>query len=229
MEAIILAGGFGTRLQKVVKDVPKPMAPIAGRPFLELLLSDLAKKGFERIVLSLYYKADLIMDHFGSSFSGLELEYVVEKEPLGTGGAVRLAMSKCHADHVFVFNGDTFLDLDVSQAEGVWQSYKQPILIAREVEDTARYGRLLVEGGRVTGFTEKGISSTGLINAGCYILGTKQLDEWPENKSFSLEIDFFANVVGKTSIRSLVTEGVFIDIGVPEDYHYAQTKLADFI
>ena len=112
MEAIVLAGGFGTRLRQVVTDVPKSMAPIAGRPFLEILLGSLARKGFQRIVLSLGFMAEKISDHFGTHFAGLELAYVVEETPLGTGGAVRLASTACTQDHVFVLNGDTYVDLE---------------------------------------------------------------------------------------------------------------------
>ena len=107
-EAIVLAGGFGTRLREVLPDLPKPMAPVAGRPFLEILLTSLADKGFSRVVLSLGYMADKIITYFGNSFTGLDLIYVVEDEPLGTGGAVRLALSQCLQDHIYILNGDTF-------------------------------------------------------------------------------------------------------------------------
>ena len=107
MEAIVLAGGFGTRLRQVVADVPKPMAPIADRPFLEILLGSLARKGFSQVVLSLGFMAEKISDHFGARFAGMDIAYVVEETPLGTGGAIRLALDACTQDHVFVFNGDT--------------------------------------------------------------------------------------------------------------------------
>lgn len=227
MEAIVLAGGFGTRLREVVPDVPKPMASVAGRPFLEILLNDLASKGFMRVVLSLGYKSEVIITHFGERFAGLEIAYVVEDAPLGTGGAVRLAMSQCSNDHVFIFNGDTFLDLEAQAVESLWQDCRNPIIVAREVGDTARYGRLLVESGRLTGFTEKGVSGPGLINAGCYVLGVSQLDAWPLNTPFSLEEDFFAQAVTVAPVNVFETNGHFIDIGVPDDYQRAQAELAE--
>lgn len=227
MEAIILAGGFGTRLREVVTDVPKPMAPVAGRPFLEIVLSSLAKKGFSRVVLSLGFMADSIIGHFKDTYEGLELEYVVETEPLGTGGAVRLAMTKSNCDHVYVFNGDTYLDLEVDELERHWQNRHNPIIVGREVPDTARYGRLVVDEGRVIGFAEKGLCGPGLINAGCYVFNHNQLDQFPVNKAFSLELDFLAKAVLSQTIDAFVTHGHFIDIGVPEDYHRAQTELAD--
>lgn len=226
MEAIVLAGGFGTRLHKVVPDLPKPMAPVAGRPFLEILLSDLACKGFKRVVLSLGFRAEVIIAHFGERFAGLGIAYAVEDTPLGTGGAVRLGMSRCLGEHVFIFNGDTFLDLEADAVERLWQKYRHPIIVAREVSDTARYGRLLVKRGRVVGFTEKGVSGPGLINAGCYVLGAGQLDAWPLNTPFSLEADYFARAVKTESVDVFETQGFFIDIGVPEDYLRAQTLLA---
>ncbi|MBC7204204.1 MAG: NTP transferase domain-containing protein, partial [Pusillimonas sp.] len=142
MEAIILAGGFGTRLRTVVPDLPKPMARVAGKPFLEILLKSLAQKGFKRVVLSLGYKANVIVSHFGNEFQGLTLKHAVEEHPLGTGGAIRLALSHCMNDRVFVFNGDTFLDLECELVEQLWQRNHRPIIVGRTVPDTSRYGRL---------------------------------------------------------------------------------------
>jgi D-glycero-alpha-D-manno-heptose 1-phosphate guanylyltransferase len=227
MEAIILAGGFGTRLREVVPDLPKPMAPVAGRAFLEILLSDLAGKGFERVVLSLGYKAEIIASHFGERFAGMDITYAVEERPLGTGGAVRLGMSKCVGDHVFVFNGDTFLDLEPAAVEAVWHEKHSPIIVACTVDDTTRYGRLVVENDSVSGFTEKGLSGPGLINAGCYVLGVEQLNDWPLNTSFSLEADYFSRAILSEPVSVFETQGMFIDIGVPEDYVRAQTLLAN--
>jgi len=225
-EAIVLAGGFGTRLRQLVPDLPKPMAPIAGRPFLEILLGSLARKGFERAVLSLGFMANRITGHFGESFAGISLAYVVEDRPLGTGGGARLAMASCRGDHVFVFNGDTFLDLEVDAVERQWQDRRHPIIVGREVPDTARYGRLLTAQGRVTGFTEKGVAGHGLINAGCYLFNRGQLDGFALHHPFSLEVDYLAGAVSGTAFDVFVTAGEFIDIGVPEDFLRAQTMLA---
>lgn len=226
MEAIVLAGGFGTRLRELVKDLPKPMAPVASKPFLEILLGALARKGFQRVVLSLGFMADKVVAHFGDTFAGMELAYVVEEQPLGTGGAVRLALSGCQQDHVYVFNGDTFLDLEVDTVESLWQDRHHPIIVGREVPDTVRYGRLLTADGHVTGFTEKGVAGPGLINAGCYVFDRAQLDDFALNKVFSLEADFLADAVRQMTVDVFVTEGLFIDIGIPEDYVRAQTLLA---
>ncbi len=226
MEAIVLAGGFGKRLREVVPDVPKPMAPVAGKPFLEILLYALARKGFGRVVLSLGFMAEKISGHFREQFAGMELVYVVEDHPLGTGGAVRLALANCQQDHVFVFNGDTFLDLEVDAVERLWQERHHPIMVGRAVPDTKRYGRLLTAHGRVTRFAEKGVTGPGLINAGCYVFDRYQLDGFVLPQAFSLETDFLVDAVRRMPVDVFVTEGLFIDIGIPEDYARAQTLLA---
>lgn len=228
MEAIVLAGGLGTRLRKIVADVPKPMAPVAGRPFLEILLNALARKGFKRVILSVGFMAEKISAYFGPRHAGMDLAYVVEEQPLGTGGGVRLAMEQMAGDHVFVFNGDTFLDLEADQVERQWQARQRPLIVGRAVPDTARYGRLLAEGGIAKGFTEKGVAGPGLINAGCYVLKRGQLDAFPAGKPFSLEADFLTPAVARGEFDVFVTAGQFIDIGVPEDFLRAQTELAGF-
>lgn len=226
MEAIILAGGFGTRLRQVVPDLPKPMAPVAGRPFLEILLSSLARKGFSRVVLSLGYLSEKVVEFFGDRFAGMELVYEIEDTPLGTGGAIRQALVRCTSDHVFVFNGDTYLDVETSEVEAHWQNHRVPIIVAREVPDTARYGRLATANNRVSGFREKGLAGPGLINAGCYVLPKTILDGFQRGVAFSLETDFLAKEVSQQRFDVFVTKGQFIDIGIPEEYQRAQTELA---
>ena len=226
MEAIVLAGGFGTRLRAEVPDLPKAMAPVAGRPFLDLLLGRLSQQGVRRVVLSLGYKAQHIIDHFGSSFAGMALEHVVESHPLGTGGAVRLAMTRTQADHVYVFNGDTYLDLDLASVETNWLAHREPVIVARPVQDASRYGSLLVDGNRLIGFAEKSVAGAGLINAGSYVLNAGQLDAFEPGRAFSLEQDFLGNPDRRPPLRVFVCGGRFIDIGVPEDYRRAQKELA---
>jgi D-glycero-alpha-D-manno-heptose 1-phosphate guanylyltransferase len=226
MEAIVLAGGFGTRLRQVVPDLPKPMASVAGRPFLEILLTSLARKGLRRAVLSLGYMAEKIVNHFGTQFAGMDLAYEIEISPLGTGGAVRRALDQCLADHVFVFNGDTYLDIEIGELEVHWKSQRAPIIVARNVPDTARYGRLDTANGRVIGFCEKGVGAAGLINAGCYVFPTTILDGFSRDRVFSLETDFLAAAVTSERFDLFVTNGRFIDIGMPEDFVRAQIELA---
>jgi D-glycero-alpha-D-manno-heptose 1-phosphate guanylyltransferase len=226
MEAIVLAGGFGTRLRQVVPDLPKPMAPVAGRPFLEILLTSLAQKGFSRVIMSLGHMAVKVTSHFGDRYAGIEIVYEIEKAPLGTGGAIRAALAHCESDHVYVFNGDTYLDLEVDALERLWQSGHHPVIVVREVPDTARFGRVEMLDGRVIAFLEKGMGGSGLINAGCYVLPKEALDDIPLGQPFSIETGFFIESLQRIRFDGFITHGRFIDIGVPDDYALAQTELA---
>lgn len=228
MEAIILAGGFGTRLRDVVSDIPKPMAPIGNRPFLAILLSQLSRKGFKHVVLAVGYLAEKITNHFGDKYDSMKISYVIEDKPLGTGGAVRLAMTKVKGDYVFVLNGDTFLDADFQSINSLWRRYKQPIMVARQVNDIARYGALIVNHDRLSGYYEKGQTGPGIINAGCYVLPKDALDIFEIGKAFSIESDYFEKIYQDKFIRIVPTQGHFIDIGIPEDFERAQTELAEF-
>lgn len=227
LEAVILAGGKGTRLRSVVADRPKVLAPVAGAPFLEIVLRQLSQSGFGHVVLSVGYMADHVVRAIGGTFAGMDISYVREEEPLGTGGGVRLALDACRGDHAFVMNGDTFLDLDFARAEADWRGHGEILLVGREVEDTARYGRLRVEDGRVAGFLEKGASGPGIINTGYYVLPRDALDGFAPGTAFSLEVDFLQPLVAARPSRLFVTRATFIDIGVPEDYARAQRLFAN--
>lgn len=226
MEAVVLAGGFGTRLRAVVADVPKPMAPIAGRPFLERLLGSLGRRGVTRAVLSLGYMADMIQAHFGSRFQGIDIVCEVETTPLGTGGALKKALARVQGDAALVVNGDTFLDVDVAALVARWQHGHHPLIIGRAVADTERYGRLKLDGTRLTGFAEKGQRGPGVINTGHYLLPTTLFDGFVLPETFSFETDFLVPHIGRIGMEVFLTEGHFIDIGVPEDFQRAQTELA---
>lgn len=202
------------------------MAPIDGRPFLEILLSMLAQKGFSRVVLSLGFMAEKIIQHFGGNYLGMELVHEVESLPLGTGGAIRAALVHCVSDHVFIFNGDTYLDLEVDELECKWQADRHPVIVVREVADTARFGKVEICDGRIIAFLEKGASSSGLINAGCYVLPKDALNDFSLGHPFSLETEFFVKYLQRIRFDAFVTHSCFIDIGVPEDYALAQTALA---
>jgi D-glycero-alpha-D-manno-heptose 1-phosphate guanylyltransferase len=207
------------------------MAPVAGRPFLEIVLRSLAIRNFTRVILAVGHKAEIIQNYFGNEYAGMVIDYALEKQPLGTGGATRLALSRCKTDHVFIFNGDTYLALEIDQIESCWQQYHEPIVVACNAADTKRYGRLGTSDGLVTHFLEKGISGPGLINAGCYVFPCSLLDAYPVGQPFSLETDFLApqTTILKQKFHLFVTQGPFIDIGVPEDYARAQVELADVV
>jgi D-glycero-alpha-D-manno-heptose 1-phosphate guanylyltransferase len=227
VDAIVLAGGFGTRLRSVVTDLPKPMAPVAGRPFLEHVLWGLSRQGVRRAVLSVGYLHEKIVGHFGPRFENLALTYVVEDTPLGTGGAIAAALPHCHSEAVLVLNGDTWLDLPLAPLLALWRAHREPVIVAREVPDVSRYGALDVDGQasgrRVLRFAEKGRSGPGLINAGVYLLPNDVFGGRPPASPFAFEAGFLAPLVASASVRAFVCSGEFIDIGVPEDYERAQS------
>jgi D-glycero-alpha-D-manno-heptose 1-phosphate guanylyltransferase len=228
MEAIVLAGGFGTRLRSIVSNVPKPMALVAGRPFLELLLSSLRAKGITRAILSIGYMSDAITSHFGKHPMGLDLAYEIESTPLGTGGAIAAALRHASCDHVFVFNGDTYLDVDLSALAAMWPGDHTPIVVARFVPDTERFGRLELADGRISHFLGSGHKGPGVVNVGCYLIPSNIFAGANLPDAFSFEQHFLGRSP-PMSLRSYVSNGQFIDIGVPEDFQRAQLELAGLV
>ncbi len=228
MEAIVLAGGLGTRLRAVVADVPKPMAPVAGQPFLALLLAQLQAHGIRRAVLSVGYRSELIMAYFAANAPPLEIAYEVEEQALGTGGAIAAALRHVRDDAVFVFNGDTYLDLDIGAVAARWPGDRSPVVVVREVADTARFGRLELDGDRIREFAGAGVMGPGLINAGCYLLPHDLFEGRGMPRAFSFEQDYLARCPA-LALRAFVTDAEFIDIGVPDDYHRAQVQLARLV
>lgn len=227
-EAIVLAGGKGTRLRSLVSDIPKPMAPINGRPFLEILLAFLAREGFSRIILSVGYKAEVIRSYFGDSYQGMNLTYCVESEPLGTGGSVRFAMEETSQNDFFVLNGDSFADFSRARIVEHLQKTNSPIILGCEIQNTERYGRIISEGSNIQYFREKGVAGPGVISAGVYVLRKSILADMPIGVPFSLERDIFMKLTPASRYQLLRIDGCFIDIGIPEDYRLAQKVLEGF-
>jgi D-glycero-alpha-D-manno-heptose 1-phosphate guanylyltransferase len=226
MEAIVLVGGLGTRLRGVVNDVPKPMAPVCGRPLLAFALDRLVDAGFGLAVLAAGYGHEAIRAHFGDEFHGLALTYSVEREPLGTGGAIRLALDQIRSPDVFVLNGDTYLELDYrGMLEAHAQAGAQLSLAVCEVPDVARYGALKISDGIVRGFREKGETGPGWINGGTYVFGPELRDRLPSG-AFSLEQELLVPQVESLQPLAFPTSGLFIDIGTPGDYLKAQELLS---
>jgi D-glycero-alpha-D-manno-heptose 1-phosphate guanylyltransferase len=232
MEAVVLAGGMGTRLQSVVRDVPKCMAPVAGKPFLHYLLTALETAGFRHVVLSLGYKHEVIEDWIAGYRTSLKISFVVEKEPLGTGGAVKWALTKATQPFVFVLNGDTFLSLDYRRmlAFHTGQAAVYPPVAAtlalKEMCDFDRYG--VVEtgaDGRIIRFREKQACERGYINGGVYLIARDALAGFHDK--FSLEKEFFETIVDSGRLAAFPTQGYFIDIGIPKDYNRAQIDFED--
>jgi D-glycero-alpha-D-manno-heptose 1-phosphate guanylyltransferase len=223
MEAIILAGGLGTRLKSVVKNLPKVLAPIGKLPFLEILIKQLKSKGFTKIVLALGFGSDAVIQFIKNNKFDIEVIYVVEDEPLGTGGAIKSAITRCTGDHVYVFNGDTYIDFDSVITESAWNKLGSPIILGVQVNDVARFGGLLINSDKnVVSFAEKNNSGPGLINAGCYILPINIFSTIEVPKKFSIEKDFFIRYLDRLNIKCCEVNSDFIDIGIPEDYYRAE-------
>src|SRR4030042_2491599 len=197
---VILAGGEGTRLKAVVPDRPKVLAPVRGRPFITYLLEQLAKAGLKEVVLCTGYQAEMIEAELGERYKSLNLRYSREDEPLGTGGALRLALPHCSSDPILAMNGDSFLDADLV-AFWSWFSEKglDAALLLTEGAGTRRYGRVQVrEDGLILGFEEKGgASGPGWINAGIYLLRKHVLAAIPLGRPYSLESELFPPLAGK--------------------------------
>ena len=225
-EAIILAGGFGTRLRGVVDDVPKPLAPVAGRPFLAWLLDRLAACGIRRCILATGYLSETIERSIGARWNGMEIAYSVEPEPLGTGGAIRLAATRLQGAGTHVLNGDTWLEYDPAALEASARAVDASMAIAlAQVDDVARYGAVDVAEGRVAAFREKGEIGPGWINAGCYFLGADALAALPQG-AFSFERDVLQPRTTAGQVAAFKATAGFIDIGVPDDYRRAQGLFA---
>ncbi|BAU26507.1 D-glycero-alpha-D-manno-heptose 1-phosphate guanylyltransferase [Aneurinibacillus soli] len=226
MEAIVLAGGLGTRLRSVISDVPKPMAPIDDKPFLHYILHYLAKQGINRVILSTGYKHEVIEAYFGYEYCGMSIVYSVEDEPLGTGGAIKRALEKVTEQDAFIMNGDTFFAVDLQGMIRFHQVHGADITIAlKRMEDFSRYGAVMVENGRVRSFQEKGYHSSGNINGGIYIINKQCLEIESLPNTFSFESDVLEKFIMKKEMYGFISEGYFIDIGIPEDYEKAQGEL----
>ncbi len=227
-DVLILAGGLGTRLKSVVSDVPKPLAPVAGRPFLQHVLDRLAGQGARRIILSVGHMADKIVDFFGSDYAGMSIVYAHESEPLGTGGAMAYAVGLCESADLLVLNGDTFLGLDYGAfVFDAREKQARLSIVVRAVNDVSRYGSCKVSDGFLSSFSEKGASGPGFINGGVYYMSSDlfaSID--PGAKKFSFESDYVALKLAQLQPAAYVADGYFIDIGVPEDYARAQSDFA---
>lgn len=222
MEAIILAGGFGTRLRHVISDLPKPMAPMddEGTPFLSVLLDKLLTAGFTHVVLSTGYMRDRVRAYYGSQYRKLVISYSEEETPLFTGGAIKKALTQCTENMVFVLNGDTWFDLDFIQMKRLFKTSDADVVMALKwMNDCARYGTVCLQDDRVVSFREKEETTGGWINGGCYCLKRILLES--ESEKFSFE-KYLEDNVGKKKIVGYKGDGFFIDIGIPADYFFAR-------
>lgn len=231
MQAILLAGGLGTRLRSVVSDRPKPMALIEGKPFMEYVVHELSRYGINEIVFAVGYKGSMVEEYFGDgSAFGVRASYAYEEELLGTAGAIKNAGKKVSDEWFFVLNADTFYQLDYRRLIAVRDRKNLDFaLVLRRVPDVSRYGRAVLCEDMLVEFNEKTTEPVpGTINGGVYLMSRRLLEEIPDGK-VSLENEmiprWMATEKAGRRLGGIVNDGYFIDIGVPEDYYRFQEDI----
>jgi NDP-sugar pyrophosphorylase family protein len=227
-DVVILSGGFGLRLRGTIGDVPKPMAQIAGRPFLELLLRQLKRHGFSRVILSVGYKQEVIREHFGEKAFGLELVYSIETSPLGTGGALREAAHHISTETLLVMNGDSYTDVDLSRLVREHAGNSAGVTVVVIPESRIDAGSVVLDShGRIKAFAEKRhVPESRYLSAGIYMFGKKLIAGVPQGSKISLEEQLFPQwLADGKSIEGFVHEGECLDIGTPDRYMKAQHAL----
>jgi len=226
-EAIILAGGLGTRLRPVVSDLPKCMAPVAGQPFLKHVIRYLLSQGIEKFIFSLGYKHEMVEEFLNDEFPTLHCECSVEQEPLGTGGAIYLACKRTKDENVLVVNGDTLFKADLEKAASFHIKNKADCtLLLKPMQGFDRYGAVeLDDDYAVSSFKEKQNFQSADINAGTYMLDVEQFIDKDFPEKFSFEKDYLEKYYGERKIFGVIEDSYFIDIGVPADFQKAQEEL----
>lgn len=227
-EAIILAGGLGTRLREAVPDLPKCMAPVAGWPFLYYVINLLRMQGIQKLIFSLGYKHKAILNFLNKEFKTLNYDFVIEEEPLGTGGAIAFALQKTETENVFVVNGDTLFSLN---AEELLQTHTtanaECTLALKPMQNFDRYGVVEIdENKRIISFKEKQQYDEGLINAGVYLINKNKFQKNQFPQKFSFEKDYLEKFVTDKHFYGVSQNVYFIDIGIPDDFNRAQQELA---
>lgn len=221
MQAILLAGGLGTRLRSVVNDRPKPMALIEGKPFMEYVVHELSKQGIKEIIFAVGYKGSMVEEYFGDGRSfGVTVSYAYEEELLGTAGAIKNAGKFVTDPWFYVLNADTFYQINYSRLLKLKEEKKLDFgLVLRRVPDISRYGKAQLQDGMLVGFNEKTSDPVpGTINGGIYLMSRRLLSEIPEGK-VSLENEMIPRWMKEgRRLGGFVNDGYFIDIGIPEDY-----------
>ena len=222
-ECIILAGGLGTRLKSVVDNVPKCMAEIAGKPFLHYIFDYLERYQYQHIILALGYKSEIILEWLKTQKRDFNISYVIEEEPLGTGGAIQLAFSKVEGNKAFVLNGDTYFNVDPDVLCTFHKDTNADISLAlKAMKEFDRYGSVTVNAqGRIKHFEEKKYLQEGLINGGTYLINKEIFENIPFMPKFSFEKDILENKVDLLNIHGKPFDNYFIDIGIPSDYEKA--------
>lgn len=227
-EAIILAGGLGTRLRETVPDLPKCMAQVAGRPFLSFVIDHLRMQGVQRFIFSLGYKAEIIEAYLKTHYPTLDYVVAIEEKPLGTGGAIRLALQKTESENIVVANGDTLFKIKLAELFSVHTTNTAACTLAlKPMQNFDRYGAVDVNAnGRIVSFQEKQFFTRGFINGGVYMLHKNKFLQHSFEETFSFETAFLEKFCKAEQFYGSVQDVYFIDIGIPFDYNRAQKELA---
>ncbi len=226
-EAIILAGGLGTRLRTVVSNVPKCMAPVAGKPFLYFVIDYLLKQGVSKIIFSLGYKSEMIVDYVNEAYPQLHKQFSIEEEPLGTGGAVKLACELATEKNILILNGDTIFKADINNILAFHlKNDASCTLVLKPMNDFNRYGVVEInDDNTIRSFKEKKQYKNGLINGGVYVLNKDSFLKESLPQIFSFEKDYLEALYAKRKMYGIIQDEYFIDIGIPEDFERAQVEL----
>lgn len=230
---VVLAGGLGTRLKDVVNDVPKPLAPILDRPFLDYLLSYWIKNNANKIILSVGYKNQFIKNYFSNSYKGVPIEYVIEDVPVGTGGAILKVLNEVNVpDDFFIINGDTMFLIDQKAMRNFHFEMKADFTMClRNIKNAGRYHRMQMDKtNKLCSVIEPDNKKTsGLINGGVYIVNRKVFDAFSieQGKVVSLENEILPKIISTNKVYGVVDGGAFIDIGIPDDYFRAESFLKE--
>lgn len=216
-EVILLAGGFGTRLASSAPNIPKALAPVDGKPFLDHLLDELRTDGFDHVILAVGHLAEQVISHYSKGFTGLEISFSIEENPLGTGGAAKKALSKLRGDHVYVANGDTYLQPSTLTLERKFPDSQQTVALGMRVSDTFNFSRFELAGERVIESRGRGVAGPGWAASGWYRFGRSTLESHP-SETFSLEDDFLPTILRKGPISFFEVTSQLIDIGTPDSY-----------
>ncbi|MGG6270701.1 nucleotidyltransferase family protein [Leptolyngbya sp. AN03gr2] len=226
MEAIILAGGLGTRLRTITNGLPKPMAPMGSEPFLAVLLTYLVKQGVDRVILSVGYKYEAIQSYFGDCYSSCKLTYSIEHDLLGTGGAIRQALQHTQADPVLVVNGDTLFEIPLNRMLSFHLDHQADLTLAlKPMLNFDRYGNVVLSNTQIVRFEEKQHCIQGNINGGVYLINRTLFERFNLPSKFSFETDFLQRYLDQIRVHGFSCSEYFVDIGIPEDYQKAQREI----
>lgn len=228
-EAIILAGGLGTRLRSALPDLPKCMAPVNGKPFIAYVIDFLQQEGIKKFVLSLGYKSETITTYLNKAYQSIDFEYCIEEEPLGTGGGIKLACEKTTTNDVLVTNGDTLFKIALEKLSDFHLLHQADCTLSlKPMNHFDRYGVVeLTKDQRINTFKEKQFYETGLINGGMYALNIEAFKKENFPVKFSFEKEYLEPLYHLRNMFGLIQDEYFIDIGIPEDYSRAQKELKE--